>query len=75
LSAKKLRATLAAPVGIGIGLSIAAMAGVQFAGGSLNPARSFGPRVIVATFDPEHWIYCEPPLSPEALGGASASQR
>ena len=58
LAKEKHRATFIAPVGIGLALFIAEMVGVQFTGGSLNPARSFGPCVITATFDQEHWIYC-----------------
>ncbi|TDZ67874.1 Aquaporin-1 [Colletotrichum trifolii] len=57
LAKEKHRATFIAPVGIGLTLFIAEMVGVQFTGGSLNPARSFGPCVITATFDKEHWIY------------------
>ncbi|KAF3766410.1 hypothetical protein M406DRAFT_24459, partial [Cryphonectria parasitica EP155] len=57
LAAEKHRATFIAPVGIGLALFIAEMAGVQFTGGSLNPARSFGPCVATATFDQDHWIY------------------
>lgn len=57
LAAEKHRATFIAPVGIGLALFIAELVGVQFTGGSLNPARSFGPCVITATFDSEHWIY------------------
>ncbi|KAL0941424.1 MIP family channel protein (aquaporin-1) [Colletotrichum truncatum] len=57
LAKEKHRATFIAPVGIGLTLFIAEMVGVQFTGGSLNPARSFGPCVITATFDQEHWIY------------------
>lgn len=59
LAKEKHRATFIAPVGIGLTLFIAELVGVQFTGGSLNPARSFGPCVITATFDPEHWIYCK----------------
>ncbi|KAH8694686.1 aquaporin-like protein [Ilyonectria robusta] len=57
LAKEKHRATFIAPVGIGLALFIAEMAGVQFTGGSLNPARSFGPCVVTRTFDSEHWIY------------------
>jgi aquaporin related protein len=57
LAKEKHRATFIAPVGIGLALFIAEMVGVQFTGGSLNPARSFGPCVITGSFDTEHWIY------------------
>ncbi|KAH7146399.1 aquaporin-like protein [Dactylonectria macrodidyma] len=57
LAKEKHRATFIAPVGIGLALFIAEMVSVQFTGGSLNPARSFGPCVVTRTFDTEHWIY------------------
>ncbi|CAH0040122.1 unnamed protein product [Clonostachys rhizophaga] len=57
LAKEKHRATFIAPVGIGLALFISELVGVQFTGGSLNPARSFGPCVITGTFDAEHWIY------------------
>lgn len=59
LAQEKHRATFMAPIGIGLALFIAELVGVQYTGGSLNPARSFGPCVVTATFDAEHWIYCE----------------
>lgn len=59
LAKEKHRATFIAPVGIGLALFIAELVGVQFTGGSLNPARSFGPCVIAGNFDSEHWIYCK----------------
>jgi len=57
LAMEKHRATFIAPVGIGLALFIAEMVGVQFTGGSLNPARSFGPCVVTLSFDAEHWVY------------------
>ncbi|TVY26682.1 Aquaporin-1 [Lachnellula hyalina] len=57
LAKEKHKATFIAPVGIGLALFIAEIVGVYYTGGSLNPARSFGPCVVTATFDPEHWIY------------------
>jgi hypothetical protein len=59
LAKKKHRATFLAPVGIGLALFISELIGVQYTGGSLNPARSFAPCVITGTFDKEHWIYCK----------------
>lgn len=57
LAKEKHRSTFIAPVGIGLALFVAEMVGVYYTGGSLNPARSFGPCVIAGSFDPEHWIY------------------
>ncbi|KAK7920750.1 hypothetical protein PG985_008772 [Apiospora marii] len=62
MAKEKHKATYLAPVAIGMALFIAEMVGVQFTGGSLNPARSFGPCVVTLTFDAEHWIYWIGPL-------------
>lgn len=51
------KATFIAPVGIGLALFIAELSGVYFTGGSLNPARSFGPAVVAGEFYHYHWIY------------------
>ncbi|KAF2823211.1 aquaporin [Ophiobolus disseminans] len=68
LAAEKHKATFLAPIGIGLALFIAELAGVLYTGGSLNPARSFGPDVVLRTFDHYHWIYWIGPL----LGALSA---
>ncbi|GAA6060260.1 hypothetical protein JCM10212_003960 [Sporobolomyces blumeae] len=57
LAAEKSRSTFIAPVAIGLALFIAEMLGVAFTGGSLNPARSFGPAVVTGTFVSYHYIY------------------
>ncbi|EKG20443.1 Major intrinsic protein [Macrophomina phaseolina MS6] len=57
LAAEKHKSTFLAPIGIGLALFIAEMSGVYFTGGSLNPARSFGPDVILHNFNGYHWIY------------------
>jgi len=62
LAAEKHKGTFLAPIGIGLSLFIAEMAGVYYTGGSLNPARSFGPCVASRHFPPEHWIYWVGPL-------------
>lgn len=41
--------------------------GVYYTGGSLNPARSFGPCVANRHFNSEHWIYWVGPLMGAAL--------
>ncbi|KAF2857035.1 aquaporin-like protein [Plenodomus tracheiphilus IPT5] len=62
LAAEKHRSTFIAPIGIGLALFVAEMAGVYFTGGSLNPARTFGPAVVLHSFDSYHWIYWIGPL-------------
>lgn len=57
LAAEKHKGTFIAPVGIGLALFIAELSGVYFTGGSLNPARSFGPCVVLHVFPGYHWIY------------------
>ncbi|KAH0396371.1 aquaporin, partial [Aureobasidium melanogenum] len=57
LAAEKHKGTFIAPVGIGLSLFIAELTGVFFTGGSLNPARSFGPAVVDHEFAGYHWIY------------------
>ncbi|KAF2838990.1 aquaporin, partial [Patellaria atrata CBS 101060] len=57
LAAEKHKATFIAPIGIGLALFIAELSGIYFTGGSLNPARSFGPDVVLGHFDGHHWIY------------------
>lgn len=56
LAVEKHRSTFLAPVGIGISVFIAHLAGTRFTGTSVNPARSFGPAVITG-FPGYHWIY------------------
>lgn len=68
LAKEKHKATFIAPVGIGLALFIAELVGVYYTGGSLNPARTFGPCVVTKTFDHEHWIYWVGPA-----GGAIAA--
>ncbi|CAK3780552.1 related to aquaporin [Lecanosticta acicola] len=57
LAAEKHKGTFIAPIGIGLSLFIAELAGVFYTGGSLNPARSFGPCVVLGNWPGYHWIY------------------
>ncbi|KAL6706126.1 Aquaporin-1 [Coniothyrium glycines] len=57
LAAEKHKATFLAPIGIGLSLFVAELVGVFFTGGSLNPARSFGPCVVTRNFPRYHYIY------------------
>ncbi|GAA5821933.1 hypothetical protein JCM11251_004784 [Rhodosporidiobolus azoricus] len=69
LAAEKHKATFLAPIGIGLALFVAELLGVYYTGGSLNPARSFGPNVVLVSFEGYHWIYW---LGP-ALGSTIAA--
>lgn len=57
LAGEKHKSTFLAPVGIGLALFVAELMGVYYTGGSLNPARSFGPAVVTRDFPSHHWIY------------------
>ena len=60
----------AKPMYIGFALFIAEICSVYFTGGSLNPARSFGPAVVVG-FTSYHWIYWVGPLMGSALASGA----
>ncbi|KAH8162203.1 hypothetical protein CIB48_g6052 [Xylaria polymorpha] len=62
LAVEKHRGTFMAPVGIGLSLFITQMMGVYYTGGSVNPARSFGPAVATGSFPTYHWIYFIGPI-------------
>jgi len=57
LAKEKHKATFLAPIGIGFALFIGELAAVFYTGGSLNPARSFGPAAVLHDFDSNHWVY------------------
>lgn len=69
LATEKHEGTFIAPVGIGLSLFVAELMGVYYTGGSVNPARSFGPAVVSHTFASYHWIYWAGPI----LGAILAS--
>jgi len=56
LAAEKSRSTPFAPIGIGLTLFACELWGLNWTGGSLNTARSFGP-AVVSGFQHTHWIY------------------
>ncbi|KAH7389902.1 aquaporin-like protein [Pyrenochaeta sp. MPI-SDFR-AT-0127] len=62
LATEKHEGTFIAPVGIGLSLFVAELTGVFYTGGSLNPARSFGPAVVTRSFNSYHWIYWVGPV-------------
>jgi len=69
LAVEKSKDTFMAPIGIGLALFVAEVAGVYYTGASLNPARSFGPAVVARSFEEYHWIYWIGPI----LGALVAS--
>jgi aquaporin related protein len=70
LAAEKTKVTFLAPVGIGLTLFTAELAGVYYTGGSLNPARTLGPAVASRKFTGEHWVYWIGPLLGACLATA-----
>lgn len=61
LAVEKHRGTFLAPIGIGISVFVAHIVATNWTGTSINPARSFGPAVIIG-FVGYHWIYWVGPL-------------
>ena len=59
LAVEKHKSTFLAPVGIGLTLFAAHLVGIYYTGAGLNPARSFGPDVVIRDFPGYHWIYCK----------------
>lgn len=57
LAKEKHSATFIAPLGIGMSLFIGELVAVYYTGGSLNPARSFGPAAVAHNFLNTQWIY------------------
>jgi aquaporin related protein len=62
LAAEKSKDTFLAPIGIGLSLFVVQIAGVNYSGSSVNPARSFGPCAASANFPEYHWIYWLGPM-------------
>uniref|UniRef100_A0A0K3C7V8 BY PROTMAP: gi/472588445/gb/EMS25917.1/ water channel [Rhodosporidium toruloides NP11] gi/647396237/emb/CDR38261.1/ RHTO0S03e07030g1_1 [Rhodosporidium toruloides] n=1 Tax=Rhodotorula toruloides TaxID=5286 RepID=A0A0K3C7V8_RHOTO len=57
LAAEKHRGNFIAPLPIGLSLFSSELVSVFWTGGSLNPARTFGPCVVLKDFTRYHWIY------------------
>jgi hypothetical protein len=70
LATEKHEGTFIAPLGIGLSLFIAELMGVYYTGGSVNPARSFGPAVVDRNFHSYHWIYWVGPILGAFLASA-----
>eukprot|EP01039_Chlorochromonas_danica_P006309 gene6309-6957_t len=70
LTVERRQTSFLAPVGIGLALFTAELAGIYYTGASLNPARSLGPAVATEGFGKYHWIYYVGPLIGALLASA-----
>ncbi|XP_012683422.2 aquaporin-1-like [Clupea harengus] len=57
-----------APLAVGLSVGLGHLGGLSYTGCGINPARSFGPAVILKTFE-NHWVYWVGPMS----GGVMAA--
>jgi aquaporin related protein len=60
------------PIYIGAALFVIELGSVYLTGGSVNPARSFGP-AVVSGFDTYHWIYWAGPMLGAGFGAGACS--
>ena len=58
-----------APAAIALTLVAVHLAGIPFSGASVNPARSFGPAAVAASFDPL-WVYLYAPMIGAVIASA-----
>ncbi|KAK1828762.1 aquaporin-2 [Podospora conica] len=66
---EKHKGTFMAPAAVGTAFFLTQLVGINFTGGSLNPARSLGPAVISGRWPGYFWIYFVGPVA----GGLLAS--
>ena len=58
------------PLQIGLAVAVGGLFGGKFTGGSMNPARSFGP-ALASSIWKDHWIYWLGPITGAILAGTA----